>query len=192
MCAMRVRDASPYIMGISIRARVLPPFRRGLRYSGVRDISVFMCPVGHGEKPSNGLRGTRARRRCMSVPLAHVAQRMYRLYVPRWYCGSGLELICSHPWCCVEGGRDFRLEHFFVFSFWVGKKLHFYPVLLYSRVQNTRRLNSRRKINLKIQGPFCCVYFIDCSRCFTIRIRVGLQLDDTDLVVFFQNSILSS
>jgi len=83
MRVVRVRDASPYIMGISMRASVLPPFRRGLRYIlGVRDISVFMCPVGHGEKPSNGLRGTRARRRCMSVPLA---RRMHRLYVSRWY-----------------------------------------------------------------------------------------------------------
>lgn len=79
MRVVRVRDASPYIMGISMRASVLPPFWRGLRYSGVRDISVFMYPVGHGEKPSNGLRGTRARRRCMSVPLAHVARRMHRL-----------------------------------------------------------------------------------------------------------------
>lgn len=79
MRVVRVRDASPYIMGISMLARVLPPFWRGLRYSGVRDISVFMCPVGHGEKPSNGLRGTRARRRCTSVPLAHVARRMHRL-----------------------------------------------------------------------------------------------------------------
>lgn len=64
---VRVRDASTYIMihgyiyTCACVAAVL------VRASGVRDISVFMCPMGHGEKPSNGLRGTRARRRCMSV-----------------------------------------------------------------------------------------------------------------------------
>lgn len=44
---VRVRDASPYIIDIYACA-VLPPFQQKLRYSGTRDILVFMRPVGHG------------------------------------------------------------------------------------------------------------------------------------------------
>lgn len=96
-------------MGISIHACVLPPFRRGLRYSGVRDISVFMCPMGHGEKPSNGLRGTRARRRCMSVPLTKIARCMYRV------CTDGIAAQGSNSFGATLDGRgsDFCLNNFF-------------------------------------------------------------------------------
>jgi len=58
MRLVRVPDVSSYIISISMHALLSPPFRQELRYSEVRDISVFMCPVGHGEKPWNDSRAT--------------------------------------------------------------------------------------------------------------------------------------
>lgn len=145
VCVMRVRIS--WFMGISIYARVLPPFRRELREFV---IFQFLCVSWGTAKSRQTVCEELARDAVVCPSLSPTSLDVCIAY-------DGIEARSSNSFGATLDvrGEWFSFKHFFsCFVFGVGKKHSFscFTIL-------TWRLKKRRKINLKIHGQFHCVFY---------------------------------